>query len=184
MSENEKSWNADVLGFATISLLLLFFWFMLAPYLDFYNVFLGLVFSLGLTYTWRKIIFLQDKKTNFGLKQIYLFVHYFLHLIKNVIHANITVAKIVLSPKMPISPGIIVLRTILENNLSKVFYCNSITLTPGTVTVEIDRDKLIVHVLTRENAYDVSDWYMERLMRTIEKSEPVKPVKEGEREKE
>ncbi|UMZ74585.1 Na+/H+ antiporter subunit E [Natranaerofaba carboxydovora] len=162
----------DFFGFLTITILLLGFWFMLAPYFDFYNVFLGILFSASLTYIWRKNLFKSKKKTKFGFKQIFLFAFYIFSLILNIVKANINVAKIVLSPKMPIEPGIVVVKSILQNDLSKVFYSNSITLTPGTLTVDSDGDKLIIHALTKENAYGVSDWYMENLMKNIEEGEP------------
>lgn len=166
----------DLSGFITISILLLFFWFMLAPYFDLYNVTIGVLFSLGLTYMWQDKIFKPAKKTSFTVKQIFVFSYYLLHLLINIVKANIQVAKIVLNPRLPISPGIITLKTILNNDLSRVFYSNSITLTPGTVTVDSDGDKLIIHTLTRENAFGVSDWYMERLMKTIEEHEKDKLI--------
>ena len=158
----------DVSGFITISILLLFFWFMLAPYFDLYNITIGVIFAFGLTYMWQDILFKPAKKTNYSIKQIFMFLYYLIHLLINMVVANIQVAKIVLNPKLPISPGIIIFKTILENDLSRVFYSNSITLTPGTVTVDAEGDKLIIHTFTRQDAYDVTEWYMERIMRSVE----------------
>lgn len=172
----------DLSGYFTISLLLLFFWFLLAPYFDFYNITIGIIFAFGLSYMWQDVIFKPGKKTNFSIMQLLIFAYYLLHLLINIVYANIQVAKIVLNPKLPISPGMLTIRTILEKDLSRVFYSNSITLTPGTVTVDAEDDKLIVHTFTREDAYDVSDWYMERLMKTLEEGRLVKVVVESDRE--
>ncbi|MDD2889090.1 MAG: Na+/H+ antiporter subunit E [bacterium] len=59
--------------------------------------------------------------------------------------ANIDVAKRVLSPKMLIKPGIVKIRTNLKTDLAKVMLANSITMTPGTMTVDILGDELYIH---------------------------------------
>ena len=66
---------------------------------------------------------------------------------KSLIKSNIEVAKIVLSPKMPINTGIVKLKTSLESDHDKLVLANSITLTPGTITLELDGDDLYVHIL-------------------------------------
>lgn len=67
--------------------------------------------------------------------------------IKNLIQSNIEVAKIVLSPKLPINTGIVKLKTNLEGEYDKLILANAITLTPGTVTVELRDQDLYIHVL-------------------------------------
>ncbi|MDD5530550.1 MAG: Na+/H+ antiporter subunit E [bacterium] len=59
--------------------------------------------------------------------------------------ANIDVAKRVLRPKMLIKPGIVKIRTNLKTDLGKVMLANSITMTPGTMTVDILGDELYIH---------------------------------------
>ena len=61
--------------------------------------------------------------------------------------SNIEVAKIVLTPKMPINTGIVELKTTLTNEQDKLLLANAITLTPGTITPELEGDSLYVHVL-------------------------------------
>ena len=66
---------------------------------------------------------------------------------KNLIQSNIAVAKIVLNPKLPINTGIVKLKTNLKNDYDKLILANAITLTPGTITVELREEELFIHVL-------------------------------------
>jgi multicomponent Na+:H+ antiporter subunit E len=59
--------------------------------------------------------------------------------------SNIDVALRVLSPGLQINPGIVKIRTALKSEVARVFLANSITLTPGTMTVEIKDDVLYIH---------------------------------------
>jgi multicomponent Na+:H+ antiporter subunit E len=61
------------------------------------------------------------------------------------VRANLDVAYRVLHPDMPIRPGIVKVRTALKTDLAKSFLANSITLTPGTLTVDIKGQDLYVH---------------------------------------
>ncbi len=97
-----------------------------------------------------------------------MLIKYFIFLGIDIVIANINVAIIVLSPKMPISPGIVIMRCDLERSLSRVLYVNSITLTPGTITVELEGNLLIVHALTEDVAHDVEDWALYRRLMEVE----------------
>jgi len=66
-------------------------------------------------------------------------------LFAEIIRANLDVAYRVVHPKMPIKPGIVVIRTELKQDLAKLLLANSITLTPGTFTLDILGDRLLIH---------------------------------------
>ena len=70
------------------------------------------------------------------------YVPYFLYAC---IKANFDVAYRVLHPDVPIRPGIVKVHTTLQSDLAKTFLANSITLTPGTLTVDIDGQDLYIH---------------------------------------
>jgi len=59
--------------------------------------------------------------------------------------ANLDVAYRAIHPKMPIHPGVVIIRTHLESDVGKLMLANSITLTPGTLTLEISGDTLFIH---------------------------------------
>ncbi len=71
-----------------------------------------------------------------------LYIPYFFYYC---VRANLDVAYRVLHPDVPIRPGIVHVRTTLESDLAKTFLANSITLTPGTLTVDIRGQDLYVH---------------------------------------
>jgi len=73
------------------------------------------------------------------------FLVYVVYFLYHCFRANLDVAYRALHPDMPIRPGIIKVRTSLTTDLAKTFLANSITLTPGTLTVDIKNDRLFVH---------------------------------------
>ncbi len=77
-------------------------------------------------------------------KLAYLFIYVFVFL-REMIKANLNMARIVLSPKLPIKPGIVRISTNLKPNVAKLMLGNSITLTPGTMTMEVDGNNLYIH---------------------------------------
>ena len=76
-------------------------------------------------------------------------------LLREVWRANIAVARIILSPSLPISPTLFRVPAGQKTALGRVLYGNSITLTPGTVTLQVEKDFLEVHALTRDAAADL-----------------------------
>ncbi len=70
---------------------------------------------------------------------------------KNLIESNIAVAKIVLNPKLPINTAIVKLKTDLTNEHDRLILANAITLTPGTITVELRDSELFIHILNLDS---------------------------------
>ncbi|MGB3907418.1 MAG: Na+/H+ antiporter subunit E [Methanomethylovorans sp.] len=101
----------------------------------------------------RPFRFLYRPEMNFRLfsppNRIVSIIRYFMVLIKEIIKANIAVAKIVTKPKINISPGIIAVPIRCKTDLSITGIANTITLTPGTITVDIsdDHSTLYVHCI-------------------------------------
>ena len=74
---------------------------------------------------------------------IFLYVPVFLW---EVLKANIDVAYRVVHPELPINPGIVKVRTSLRSDIALTLLANSITLTPGTMSVDIDKDKSVLYI--------------------------------------
>ena len=83
-------------------------------------------------------------------------------LIWAIVKANIDVAGRILKPALPISPQLIRVKASQKSDLGKVIYANSITLTPGTVSVDVDGDEILVHAISREAAAEVETGDMDR----------------------
>ena len=89
------------------------------------------------------IDFWKGSKNPFSL--ILGFIKYLLVFIPELIKANIDVAKRVINPKLPINPGIVAIKTELKSDEAKMMLANSITLTPGTLTMDVRDDHLLIH---------------------------------------
>ena len=72
-------------------------------------------------------------------------VAYFFVFLWAVVKSNLDVAFRVLSPTLPINPGIVRVKTRLKSRIGRLLLANSITLTPGTISVAIDGDDVFVH---------------------------------------
>ena len=88
-----------------------------------------------------------DTKVRIALLQVWRFIAYLPWLISRIIMANVQVAYLVLHPKMPIDPVLLLFRTGMKKGISQVTLANSITLTPGTITVSLEEGKYIIHTL-------------------------------------
>jgi multicomponent Na+:H+ antiporter subunit E len=78
------------------------------------------------------------------VKIVYM-IWYLLVFIMALINSNLDVARRVLTPSLPINPGIVKFKTKLTTNYSKMVLANSITLTPGTLTIDIVDDTFYIH---------------------------------------
>jgi len=98
------------------------------------------------------------------------FIAYLPWLLVEIVKSSWSVAQIVLDPKLPISPTMTVVKGSQQGAVALNVYANSITLTPGTITVEIDDNELLVHALLKENADDLEEGGMDRRVSQFEGS--------------
>lgn len=80
------------------------------------------------------------------LRYWYFFVYYLPLFAWECLKANIDVARRVLHPKLPINPGIVKIKTRLKSDTGLTFLANSITLTPGTMCVDIDKENGMLYI--------------------------------------
>jgi multicomponent Na+:H+ antiporter subunit E len=102
-------------------------------------------------------------------------VRYVVWLVWNVLKANIEVAKIILSPRLPINPRLVEFRTTLETELARVVVANSITLTPGTVTIDLLGERYLVHALHPNSVSAVESGELQNVVGAIFGEEPDPP---------
>ncbi len=89
-------------------------------------------------------------------------------LLKEIVMANIDVAKAILRSPMAIAPTVFTVTGSQKSELGRVIYANSITLTPGTVTIDLADDKLTIHALTRAGLEGVESGEMDRRVVRLE----------------
>ncbi|MEP4380820.1 MAG: Na+/H+ antiporter subunit E [Alphaproteobacteria bacterium] len=95
-------------------------------------------------------------------------IWYWPWLLWQIVKSGIDVSKIILAPSLPISPTLINVRASQKSAVGRVTYANSITLTPGTVSVEVEGDEITVHAITLEGAQDVAEGGMDRKVSRFE----------------
>ena len=119
-------------------------WFLLTLSVNVDHLVVGVIVVLlgtilfGGYFTSKPMKFLQLHRLFWVIIYIPVFMWY-------MFKANIDVAYRVLHPERPIKPGIVKIKTTLTTDIAKVFLANSITLTPGTMTCDIDGEFLYIH---------------------------------------
>ena len=97
-------------------------------------------------------------------------VTYFPWLITEIAKSGWSVTKVVLHPRLPISPTMTIVRASQRTAIGIASYANSITLTPGTITVGVNGSDLTVHALVNEGALDLEAGGMDRRVSQFEGS--------------
>jgi multicomponent Na+:H+ antiporter subunit E len=144
------------------------FWVIITGSFHFQQLIVGAILSLLLSLFNNDLFFRKDERPEIDFRAILLFIRYAFHLVIAILIANFQVVVLVLHPKMPISPGMIRFPRPYRKSLSKVLLANSITLTPGTLTVLVDKDDFVVHALTKKNAEEVVKWQLTEELSEIE----------------
>ena len=89
-------------------------------------------------------------------------------LIWEIVKANIDVMRRILDPALPISPTVVRVPASQKTELGTVIYANSITLTPGTVTIDLEGNDLIVHAFSEDGAIALESGEMDRRVTAVE----------------
>ena len=91
-------------------------------------------------------------------------------LISEVIKANFVAIRLIVSPKYEVEPVLVTFRTDLKTDLARTVLANSITLTPGTITVELTDNEYKVHCLDKEMAEGMDESVFVKLLRKMEQT--------------
>lgn len=98
-------------------------------------------------------------------------------LMVEIFKANVAVIKACLRADLDINPALVKVKTSCQSDLAKTLFANSITLTPGTVTIEVEKNRLLVHALYEEaagpNAFTSMDARSRRAIDGRTKNKPV-----------
>ena len=154
-------------GFLFLKAMALFvFWILLSASFELVHLFLGLVYSFS-------VAWINSGHSPFVPKfsfwlRILLYLPW---LFYKIIQSSLHVSKLILHPALPIDPQLISVESKLHHNPAVVLFGNSITLTPGTITAEVDRNKLIVHAMDKALSKDLESKEMESKIADIFKDE-------------
>ena len=145
------------------------FWILLSGKFDAFHLALGVLSSLIVSFISADLLF--QKKIKKGIMaETGRFLKYILWLLYQIVIANIYVAYLALHPKMKdhLDPTIVTFKSKLSKKMARVAMANSITLTPGTITIRMEEDVYYVHALTRKFAEALPGEMEERLAKVFE----------------
>ncbi|GAA5417323.1 Na(+)/H(+) antiporter subunit E [Paraliobacillus ryukyuensis] len=137
-------------------------WMLLSSHFSFSTFLVGYVIGLALLYLFKSFL-----KFDLYFTKIIAFVKLILVFIKEMIIANLNVAKIVLSPKLKAKPGIVAYPTELNSALQVTLLSSLITLTPGTLVMAFSDDRKTLYVHTID--IDSKEKVIESIKTTFEK---------------
>ena len=125
-------------------IVLLAFWLLITFSLTTENIILGVVASLITILFFGKYLVSGSRKL-FQPRRYFWFIIYLFIFIWEILKANFDVAYRVIHPAMPIKPGIVRVPLHVKSGIARTMLANSITMTPGTITVDIIDDEIFVH---------------------------------------
>jgi len=144
------------------------FWLLLSGRYQAKYIIIGAVSAALVTFLTNDLFYsalqrnaLPGIKTRQVLRQIGNFILYIPWLVLQIILANVQVAYLVLHPRMPIEPGLLLFRTRMRKGIAQVTLANSITLTPGTITTSLEDGNYIIHNLKPPLASSLVDGTMQ-----------------------
>ena len=148
---------------------LLIFWIVISGKADIQHVFVGALLSLLIVLFWREDLFSRLPGTP-NIKELLRLGHFILLLVGYIIQANISAAKTLLFSDPPAKPVFMILEPSVDSHWGRVLLATCITITPGTVSVDVDPEtgRFIVHALTEQTGIDLLHW---RLISVIHKIE-------------
>lgn len=144
---------------------LMIFWMSMSGFFDAIHLSMGVfsvVFVLVLFHKIRRHRFFSDEMEDLLQLRFARVPYYVLWLIWQILVSGLHVARVILSRSMPIEPSMVRFKVDLPSAHAKMILGNSITLTPGTLTVDITGDEFIVHALTPATFAGILDDSMPR----------------------
>jgi multicomponent Na+:H+ antiporter subunit E len=148
-------------------LILVAFWIFMSGLFDIWHFGLGLLSCALVTYMSSDLLFKKKLRTGRRLREAAAFVAYVPWLLYQIYLANMYVIKVSLGPNLSdkIFPHIVKFKTKLKSEMAVTTFANSITLTPGTITVHIEGDYFYVHALDMPLADSLPGEMEERIAR-------------------
>jgi multicomponent Na+:H+ antiporter subunit E len=136
-------------------ILMMTFWLIMSGMFDFFHISMGVlsvVIVLWVNSKLRNYNFFDEEEHRAAEFKVLRLFYFIAFLVWEIISSSFRIAYLIIHPKMPIKTGLIKFKTNLPNMNARVLLGNSITLTPGTVTLQIDKDGFLIHSLTNEAA--------------------------------
>ena len=150
-------------------ILLFLLWIIFNAKISAQIVIVGIIISLAITIFTKKFFFREKRNVKHIIKEDLLTIVYIGLLVAEIIKANIMVLAIMMSKEIEIDPCFCYFKTDLKEPVHRILLANSITLTPGTITVELnDAGEYKVHCLDRSMAEGINDSVFVKMLKKME----------------
>ena len=155
------------MNFVLTVLIMFVFWIFLSGEFSFILLLSGVISSLLVSYMSNDLL-IGNGDMKLGFIRTIRFIRFLPWLLWQIVLANIDLAIRTLHPKMPINPMLINFKNNLKTDLGMVILANSITLTPGTVTIDVNENEFLVHVISEKAAQSLISGEMQARVKKIE----------------
>ena len=149
-------------------ILLLIIWFIFNGKITLELTILGVILCLCIYFFMCRFMDYSIEKDISLMRRSVFFLYYIWVLIIEIIKANIQVMHFVLTDRETVEPVIVEHKTRLKTKMGRVILANSITLTPGTITISLEEDELIIHCLDKSMAEGMDNMIFEELIEKME----------------
>ncbi len=157
------------MGFIVTAMVSFVFWILLSGFFDAFHIVTGIISSLLVALFSHRLFMPEGMSLKLEAARTGRFFMYIPWLLLEIAKANIDIIYRTLHPSMPIDPVVIKFRTDIEEDMGRATLANSITLTPGTVTMNVTDDgEFTVHAISREAADGLLSGEMARRVKHIE----------------
>ncbi|NKB44638.1 MAG: cation transporter [Alphaproteobacteria bacterium] len=144
----------------SLTIVLLVFWLTLSGHYTTFLITAGVISAVAIALLAYRMD-ISDREghpIHLGLASI----TYWPWLVWQIILSALNVTRIIINPNLPISPTLTRVTMTQKTDVARVTYANSITLTPGTISVDVEGDEILVHAITSDNASDLEAGDMDR----------------------
>ncbi len=154
------------LRYVSFTIALAVFWLVLSGHYTVLLICLGIVSVLATVALAHRMAIVDSEGHPIQLLPASL--TYWPWLIWEIAKSSVSVARLIVDPRMPISPTMVRVKAGQKSPLGVNIYANSITLTPGTISVEVERDEILVHAITRSGAAELELGAMDKRVSAFE----------------
>lgn len=151
---------------ASAIVVLFVFWLLLSGYFEPFLIAAGAGCSVAVVLLARRMELIDHEghPVHLGWRAL----AYWPWLVKEIVKSAWDVSRIILDPRLPISPRLFTAKSTQKTTVGLVTFANSITLTPGTLSVEVAKGEILVHSLTEEGAKGLDEGEMDRRVSRFE----------------
>ncbi|MCD4777687.1 MAG: Na+/H+ antiporter subunit E [Desulfobacterales bacterium] len=152
--------KTEITRFVATFIILFGFWLLLSGHYDLFHISIGVLCCGLVSHVSHGLLFANPRAGDMRVI-VKRFITYIPWLLYQIVLSNLHVVRLALGPKNLIDPKIIKFKSKLESDISMVTLANSITLTPGTITVDVKDGIYYVHAVSKKTAEDLMTGEME-----------------------